>query len=120
MNLQGLLDSLEDEEREAIEDSIERLMGDEELYISHFVKFPENQNIIELRKAVEAREAKASEDQAHSLKGIAANLGILEVQDVCAEMVWDFRNGQPEEGFSLIDDVQEAFDKWAAKIKAAE
>ncbi len=50
---QELLDKLEDMDAE-VEDTLERLMGDEEMYLEYVRKFPENENIIKLREAVDA------------------------------------------------------------------
>lgn len=61
-------------------------MGDEELYLEYLEKFPENQNIIELRKAVDASDCDKGDEEVHTLKGVTLNLGLLPLADVCMDM----------------------------------
>lgn len=113
---EDLLDKLEDMGAE-VEDTLDRLMGDEELYLEYLNKFPENENIINLRKAVDQRDADTAMKEVHTLKGVALNLGLLPLVDVCMDMLLDFRGGKPEEAFAEMDAVEESFQEWAEAIR---
>lgn len=113
-----LLEKLEDMGAE-VEDTLDRLMGDEELYLEYLEKFPENQNIIELRKAVDAGDCDKAMKEVHTLKGVALNLGLLPLADVCMDMLLDFRAGENDKAMSQMDAVEEAFHEWAEAMKEA-
>lgn len=99
-----------------VEDTLKRLMGDQEMYLEYLKLFPENENIIKLRQAVDAKDADAAAREAHTLKGVALNLGLLPIADVCMDMLLDFREGNPEEAMRQIDDVEACFNEWKAAI----
>lgn len=111
-----LLERLEDMGAE-VEDTLDRLMGDEELYMEYLLKFPANQNIINLRKAVDACDSDTAMREVHTLKGVALNLGLLPLVDVCMDMLLDFREGKNQEAMSQIDDVEDCFKEWCDAIK---
>lgn len=112
----ALLDIIEDMGAE-VEDTLERLMDDEELYLEYLEQLPENENILELRDAVDAGDCSKAEKEVHTLKGIALNLGLLPLADVCMDMLMDLREGRKEEGLGLINEVEEEFNRWANAIK---
>ena len=111
-----LLNKLEDMDVE-VEDTLDRLMGDEELYLEYLYKFPNNQNIIELRKAVDANNVEQAMKEVHTLKGVALNLGLLPLSDKCMDMLLDFREGNNEDALLQIDEIEECFKAWADVIK---
>lgn len=110
-----LFEKLEDMGAE-VEDTLDRLADDEEMYLEYLKKFPENQNILELRKAVDAGDSEKAMREVHTLKGIALNLGLLPFVDVCMDMLLDFREGKTESAMEQIEDVEEAFREWAETI----
>lgn len=112
-----ILEKLEDMGAE-VEDTLERLMGDEEMYLEYLKKLPENQNILELRKAVDAGDCEQAMREVHTLKGVALNLGILPLMDVCMDMLLDFRAGNKEEALAQIDGVEASFREWTQAIEA--
>lgn len=111
-----LFDKLRDMDAE-VDDTLDRLMGDEEMYEEFLHKFPDNQNIIKLRECVDAGDAEQAMKEVHSLKGVALNLGLLPLVDVCMDMLMDFREGKTESAMQQIDQVEENFKKWADVIK---
>lgn len=110
-----LLDKLKDMGAE-VEDTLERLMGDEELYLEYLKKFPMNENIIELRKAIDEGDCDRAMREVHTLKGIALNLGLLPLVDTCMDMLLDFREDKKQNGMARIEDVEECFKQWADVI----
>lgn len=112
----SLLDKLEDMGAE-VEDTLDRLMGDEEMYLEYLKKFPDNQNIIALKKAVVAGDSDTAMREVHTLKGVALNLGILPLVDVCMDMLLDFRADKTEEAMAQMDEVEACFKEWADAIR---
>ncbi|NCB93349.1 MAG: Hpt domain-containing protein [Clostridia bacterium] len=112
----ALFEELEDMGAE-VEDTLERLMGDEELYLEYLRKFPQNENIIELRKAVDAGDCDKAMKEVHTLKGVALNLGLLPMVDVCMDMLLDFRADKNDAAMAQIDEVEECFHEWADVIE---
>lgn len=113
---QQLLDTLEDMGAE-VEETLERLMGDEKMYVEYLQKFPANENIINLRKAVDAGDCENALREVHTLKGVALNLGLLPLMDVCMDMLLDFRAGNNEDALGQMDEVEECFREWADAIE---
>lgn len=112
----ALLEKMEDMGAE-VEDTLERLMGDEELYLEYLTQFPENQSIKDLRHSVDAGDCEQAMKDVHTLKGMALNLGILPLVDVCMDMLLDFREGNKESAMEQIDAVEECFQEWATVIR---
>lgn len=113
--MEELFERLEDMGAE-VEDTLDRLMGDEEMYMEYLKKFPENKNIIKLREAVDAGDTEQAMKEVHTLKGVALNLGLLPFVDVCMDMLLDFRAGKNEEAVAQIDTVEASFKEWAQAI----
>ena len=111
-----LLDRLEDMGAE-VEDTLDRLMGDEELYMEYLEKFPDNENILKLRQAIDAGDCDTAMKEVHTLKGVALNLGLLPLVDVCMDMLLDFRDGKNEEAMAQIGNVEDCFKKWCDAIR---
>ena len=111
-----LLDKLEDMGAE-VDDTLDRLMGDEEMYLEYLKKFPDNENIHTLRKAVDAGDSDTAMKEVHTLKGVALNLGLLPFVDVCMDMLLDFRAGKTDEAMAQIDTVEAGFKEWADAIR---
>ena len=114
-----LLDKLEDMGAE-VDDVLDRLMGDEELYMEYLKKLPDNENIVKLKEAVANKDAEQASMEVHTLKGVALNLGILPLVDVCMDMLLDFRGGEPESAMARMGEVEDCFNEWASVIRQYE
>lgn len=110
-----LFDRLEDMGAE-VEDTLERLMGDKELYIDYLKKLVESQDIVELREAVDAKDYERAMRAVHTLKGVALNLGLLPLVDVCMDMLLEFRSGNNEAAIENIDAVENSFKEFVDAI----
>lgn len=115
-DIDGLLDKLEDMGAE-VDDTLDRLMGDVDLYAEYLYQFPENENIVKLNAAVKAKDCTTAEHEVHTLKGVALNLGFLPLTDACYDMLDKLRSDKPEDGLELIDEVNEAFNEWKEAIE---
>lgn len=71
--------------------ALERFVQDEELYISCLEKFVDDASFNQLKVSLADKNYEEAFNQAHTLKGVAANLG-LDPMFVCiSEMVEDLR-----------------------------
>ena len=86
------------------EEVLERLAGSEELVLKFLKKFSTDKTYAALEEAMAAGEAEMIFRQAHTLKGVAANLGLKPLfEDTCV-LVELTRNGGTE-------GIGEAFEK---------
>ena len=80
-----------------VQSTLRRFMGKEELYLKFLKKFPEDQNYQKLGESLEAGNYEEAFRNAHTLKGVAANLGLVPVQTVVSGLVEELRNKSAEE-----------------------
>ncbi len=76
-----------------VEDGVERVSGNEALYIKLLKKFPNDKNY---ERFVESMKSGAHDDAAiymHTLKGLSANLGMNKLYEYCCEADADFKAG---------------------------
>ena len=106
-----LLDDLREKGGE-VDDVLDRLMNDKEIYIEYLLKFVDNDNMDKLKQAVENKDSDTAMKEVHTLKGVALNLGLLPLVDVTMDMLLDFREGRADEAFQQIDDVENEFNEW--------
>lgn len=74
-----------------VEEALHRFMDKEDFYIKYLKKFPQDETIIKLRENVKNKNYEEVEIWAHTLKGVAANLGMVELSNSCASIVNDIR-----------------------------
>lgn len=85
---------------------LRRFCGDGKI-VGVFVKsFPKDPSYQRLSEAVAARDYPAVEQQAHALKGVAANLGLDRLQAACGELVLAVRQDRNEAIFELFQKVE--------------
>lgn len=75
--------------------SLERFMNNEALYEKFLDRFPQDSNYRQLAQAVAQGDEKQAEIAAHTLKGVAGNLGFTELMGLLDEMVRRLRGGEP-------------------------
>ena len=88
----------------AVEEALERFMGQEDIYVSFLHRFLVDPTIAQLRSCVEEEQAAEGFEWAHTLKGVAANLSLTGVLEVIAPMVETLREGSLE---GVAEQVQE-------------
>lgn len=93
------------------ETTLHRFAGNESLLKRFVQKFPQDPTYQSLREAVEGDEPAQVERAAHTLKGIAANLGYQALSDRCADLVSAIRNGETGDNAALFQSVTEEYDK---------
>ena len=98
-------------------------MGKEELYLKFLKKFPEDQNYQKLGESLEAGNYEEAFRNAHTLKGVAANLGLVPVQTVVSGLVEELRNKSAEEvdvpkANAMLQDLKKEYEKFVEIINS--
>lgn len=78
-----------------------RFMNNEKLWEKFAVKFLEDQTFQGLQGAMESREKTRAFEEAHTLKGVAGNLGFQQLFGACSEIVEALRS---DAEWTLIDE----------------
>jgi len=92
------------------EDVLSRL-GKEERVLKYINKFAESTDMQELCQAIEAEDWELAFRMAHTIKGVAANLGFTDLFSKSAVLCDSLRAGTRPEGDlgSMLEDVQQAW-----------
>lgn len=72
---------------------LDRFLGREDLYEKFLVKFLADENFVKLEEAVEKKDAENAFIAAHTLKGVAGNLGLDGIMNPLIPMVEALRSG---------------------------
>lgn len=90
-----------------LDSTLDRFMNNEDLYEKFLVKFLEDKNFAELKKNLELKNYEEAFVNAHTLKGVSANLGLDSVYNVLIPMVEELRNNSYTENnyeFKLLEE----------------
>jgi HPt (histidine-containing phosphotransfer) domain-containing protein len=77
-------------------------------------------HIAALREGARTGDALAVEQAAHTLKGDAAHLGARELQQLAGRLMELGRNGSAVEAWSLVDELQAAFERVKAAVTTSD
>jgi len=75
-----------------VDGALARFMGDEELYIECLESFTEDENIPKLERLIRTTEYQEMFNCAHTIKGVAANLGLTSLFNTTCILVEELRN----------------------------
>ena len=95
----------------------------EKLVDKHIRKLPANPVFGDLAEAGKAMDGERIFECAHAIKGVCANLGLVDLADAAEELCEEFRSGNPrkmtdaEVGVKLAE-TQRLFDKAAKGIRS--
>lgn len=81
-----------------VDGTVSRFMNNSEIYIKFLTRFPDEDRITPIHKAVAEKDYEKLLAAAHKLKGVAANLGMTELSAKAAEIVAKVR-GSIYDGF---------------------
>lgn len=76
-----------------VEDGLKRVMNNPKLYTKLLAKFKEGNELNTLKAAVAEGDMEKAQIAAHTLKGIAANLSLMELQKQCLEIETQIKSG---------------------------
>lgn len=93
-----------------VNEALERLGGDKELYDDLLVHFKESPRYANLLQAIEADDAAEAFQLAHALKGTAGNLGFALLFDALQPVVEALRSGDVELAKASLPAVEGAYD----------
>lgn len=88
---------------------LSRFFEDEQLVTRFLKKFPADKSFEQLCKAKEAQDYKQMEVAAHTLKGIAGNLGLQSLFEPAQALVTAIRNGQQEKAPELLEKIETTY-----------
>jgi HPt (histidine-containing phosphotransfer) domain-containing protein len=76
-----------------VADGIKRVMNNSKLYVKLLTKFKDDKNLEELDKALAAGDLQKAQASAHTLKGLAANLSLVELFNQSLELETQIKAG---------------------------
>ncbi len=80
-----------------VETTLKRFMGKEELYLKFIMKFQDDNNLEALLSSLDAQDYEGVFHSAHTLKGVAGNLGLNPVYDGASQICELLRGKQPQD-----------------------
>ncbi|RDY31804.1 hypothetical protein [Lachnotalea glycerini] len=89
-----------------VKNTLERFMNREDLYEKFLVKFLDDKNFILLKKNLEIKNYEEAFINAHTLKGVTANLGLRSLYDPLVFLVEELRQSKFEcaNYFTILQD----------------
>ncbi|MDO4338623.1 MAG: Hpt domain-containing protein [Eubacteriales bacterium] len=100
-----------------LETTLARFANMEMLLKKFLKKFPDDKSFQELSRAIEAGDYPAAEHAAHTLKGVAGNLGFQGLFEINQKIVDAVRAGNTEEAAGYFRKDKEMYDNIVAVIK---
>jgi len=89
-----------------LEDGSKRVMNNTKLFVKLLGKFKDDQSIKEVDDALAAGDMARAQIAAHTIKGLTANLSLMELNKQCIEMEVQIKAGKvPTEQLALVKDV---------------
>lgn len=106
-----------------VETTVRRFMGNEAMYEKFLKKLLDNPNFDNLNVNMEAKNYEEAYKDAHTLKGVAANLGLDPVQKTTSDLVEELRGKKNEEvdearAVAAWKELQEVYQKFYELISA--
>lgn len=96
-----------------VETTVKRFMGNEGLYVKFLMKFQDDKNYESIQEHIAAGQYEAAFNDAHTLKGVSANLGLNPIYEGASKLVELLRGKQPEE--IDVEEVNRAKDELGEK-----
>jgi HPt (histidine-containing phosphotransfer) domain-containing protein len=97
-------------------DALDRFMDNLPMYEKYLARFPSEPTMSRLRDAVAEGDADAGLKAVHTLKGLSGNLGFSELFTACSAMVTEFREGDADTAFAMLDAVEDAYTRACAVV----
>lgn len=103
-----------------VEGALARFCGNSVLYEKFLGKFLQDENFEKIGAAIEAEDGQEMLVAAHTLKGVAGNLGFNGLMNACARIVSQLRNENLAGAIAAYPDVKENYEKVCVAIKSME
>lgn len=100
------------------EEAIRRFSGNETLYLKFLVKFLQDPSFPQIKASLEKNDLEAAFVAAHTLKGVAGNLGLQELFHTDSVLVEDLRLKRLDRLPELFQDVECQYQRVCAAISS--
>lgn len=97
--------------------TLDRFMNNENLYEKILLKFPDDPSFGELKKKMAEGDIQASFMYAHTLKGVAGNLGLAHLFETASLLTDELRKGRIENASLFMKDLNEQYEIICSFIK---
>ncbi|MCL2046232.1 MAG: Hpt domain-containing protein [Oscillospiraceae bacterium] len=97
-----------------IADALARIGGNEKLYKTLLGRFLEGNHLEVLNDAINSGDREEATRQAHTLKGVSANLSLVKINTLTAEIERLLHGGEDYE--ECLNELKQAFDSTVAEI----
>lgn len=98
------------------EKALERCVHDASLYVKLLRIFAGDTNFAKLGEGIESKNLKLSFGCAHTIKGVAANLGIQPILNIVGPMVETLRDGSFENAAEAYEKLMDAFGQYKTAV----
>ncbi|MFZ2957572.1 MAG: Hpt domain-containing protein [Candidatus Ozemobacteraceae bacterium] len=92
-----------------VEEALARFMNKDAVYIKFLKKFVDDPNFVLLKESITKKDYSAATNQVHTIKGVAANLGIQPVFETTNALLKKLRNNELSEVDSLFIEVEKSY-----------
>lgn len=99
-------------------EGIGRIMNNRNLYIKLLNSFLNGDYMLKLRNSVEANDPDQIRQEAHTLKGVAANLSLNGLAAKASDLDHAVRDGQLDQVASMMMLIEASYEKTVAEIHA--
>ena len=99
------------------ENGIKRFAGNEALYEKYLLKFRDDVHYEAAKAAFDAGDFETLLKEAHTLKGVAGTLGLVDIYQNCADIVTVLRSEKTEQVSELVGLLQDAYEKTMTALK---
>lgn len=93
------------------ENGMKRFAGNEALYEKYLLKFKDDVHYEAVIAAFESGDFESLQKEAHTLKGVAGTLGLLDIYQNCADIVTALRGERTDQIPEMISLLQNAYKK---------
>lgn len=101
------------------DDVLNRLMGSEDMVARFAGRFADDPSFAQLTEALAAGDAQAAFRAAHTLKGVAQNLGLVNLYEPASALTESLRGGSLEGADELAIPVREQYEATIAALTEA-
>lgn len=98
--------------------TMNRFIHNEAMYLKLLNKLPADPNLLRLEKALERGDLSDAFEAAHTLKGVAGNLGLTPLFNAVSAIVEPLRAGKVLESTELFQTVRQEFGQVEALLEA--
>ena len=92
-----------------IDETMERFVGNEELFFKCLKKFPTDKNYVLLLDAIKDGNSEDAFEAAHALKGVSANLGLNDLYNEVKVITEVFRAGRMDYDAGNLENIKHQY-----------